>query len=598
MALTKEQLEEQKKDAVELLFSGPQTLGFAKAMFFGHFRHELLFPYPRLSPEEGYHVEKAITDLREFAATKMDPVAIDREAEIPLDVVVGLGNLGILGMTAPASFGGRDFSQLAYTKVMEAIGGICSSTAVFVNAHHSIGIRALLLFGTPEQQKRWLGPLCHGSQIAAFALTEPEAGSDAANVQTTAVPSPDGAGYILNGEKRWITNGGIAQVLTVIARTPGSGGNRKKEITAFLVTPDMPGFEVVEKRMAKTGIRGTATGRLKFTNMFVPKENLLGKVGKGLKIALTVLDFGRTTFGASCTGAAKVCVEAACKHALSRVQFQQPIAEFELVQKKIAFMAAHAFAMEAVTSNCASLIDRNFDDYMLETAMLKVWSTEALWKIVNDTIQILGGKAYFLDQPYERMMRDARINMIGEGANDVLRGFIAVVGLKPLGDYFLKLQDAAWHPWRGLPSLCGFAWNQVKRRLTVPEVPVASAVLKPWATSLGKRVRQFALAVQRQIFRLREAIITRELIHERIADAACELYASSCVLARLDALLQSSDANTPEGKKDFLTGEYYLRFSDNRIGSILADMDGKLDSATLAAAENTLSIYRNGSQTS
>src|SRR5581483_6743106 len=205
----------------------------------------------------------------------------------------------------------------------------------------------------------------------AFALTEPQAGSDASNVQTTATPAPDGRGYILNGEKRYITNGAISKVLTVMARTPVAGSNETK-VTAFLVSPDMPGFEVVEARMPKCGIRGTATARLAFHNMPVPAENVLGQVGKGLKIALTVLDFGRTTFGASCTGAAKACLQLAVQHATKRVQFKQTLSEFELVKKKIAYMAAHAFAMEATVSECAGFIDRGAGDYMLETAMLKV----------------------------------------------------------------------------------------------------------------------------------------------------------------------------------------------------------------------------------
>src|SRR5262249_16401427 len=193
------------------------------------------------------------------------------------------------------------------------------STALFVNAHHSIGPRALVLFGTPEQQQRYLPKLASGEWISAFALTEPEAGSDAANVQTTATPTEDGRGYILNGEKRWITNGGIAQVLTVMARTPVPGSKESK-ITAFLVTPEMKGFEVLEARMQKCGVRGSATARLAFHDMFVPRENILGQLGKGLRVALTVLDFGRVTFGATCTGAAKFCLERASEHARTRIQ--------------------------------------------------------------------------------------------------------------------------------------------------------------------------------------------------------------------------------------------------------------------------------------
>ncbi len=253
---------------------------------------------------------------------------------------------------------------------------------------------AWFLFGTEEQKKRWLPDLVTGKKLAAFALTEPEAGSDAANVQTTATPSADGKTFTLNGQKRYITNGAIAQVLTVMARTPVPNSSETR-ITAFLVTPDMPGFEVVEARMPKCGIRGTATARLAFHDMPVPAEKCSGPIGKGLRVALTVLDFGRTTFGASCTGAAKTCLKAAVHHANTRVQFKQTLGEFELTKKKIAFMAAHAFAMEATTMQCAALIDRGAEDYMLETAMLKVFATDALWQIVNDTMQIYGGQGYF-----------------------------------------------------------------------------------------------------------------------------------------------------------------------------------------------------------
>jgi alkylation response protein AidB-like acyl-CoA dehydrogenase len=474
---------------------------------------------------------------------------------------------------------------------MEIIGARDAGVAVFVNAHHSIGIRALLLFGTPEQQRRFLPPLVDGTQLAAFALTEPEAGSDASNVQTTATPTPDGRGFVLNGQKRWITNGGIAGVLTVIARTPGAGSHKKKEITAFLVTPDMPGFQVLEARMPKTGIRGTATGRLAFKDMFVPKENVLGEVGKGLRIALTVLDFGRTTFGASCTGVAKVCVAAAATHAKRRVQFEQPLADFELVKKKIAWMAAHAFAMEATTAQCAGFIDRGADDYMLETAMLKVWSTEALWQIVNDTIQIFGGKAYFLDEPYERMMRDARINTIGEGANDVLRAFIAMVGMKPVGDLFLKVQDALTHPWRGLGTLFSFGAQQVAARLSTPEVPVKSSRLRAAARQLGRRVRDFSLGVQGALMKHREQILFRQYVQERLADAACELYASSCALSRLDHLLTLGNGDAGEVRRDVAAGRHYLRLSDRRIRQCLAELHDNDDASTTATADEILGRY-------
>jgi alkylation response protein AidB-like acyl-CoA dehydrogenase len=591
MTLTTAQIDQQKKEAEELLFSGPQTLGFAKGLFFGAFNAPLLFPYPQLSPQESVVTHKALAEVRQFCQEHIDAAAIDRNAEIPASVIAGLADIGVLGMTAPPEFGGRGFSQLAYTRIMEVVGGHCASTAVFVNAHHSIGIRALLLFGTDEQKRRWLPPLVKGEKLAAFALTEAEAGSDASNVQTTAVPTPDGKAFVLNGSKRWITNGGIADVLTVMARTPGTGANKKKDITAFLVTPDLPGFKVVEAHMNKNSIRGTATGRLAFEDMVVPAENVLWQRGKGLRIALTVLDFGRTTFGASCTGVAKACVQAAATHAKQRVQFQQPLADFELVKKKIAFMAAYAFAMEAVTVECASFIDRGFEDYMLETAMLKVWSTDALWQIVNDTMQIFGGKAFFFDEPYERWMRDARLNLVGEGANDVLRAFIAMVGIKPVADSFLKVKDALSNPLRDLGTLLNFAGGQVTARLHAPEVPVRNSSLRPAARDLGARVRDFHLAVQRSLFAHREQILFRQYVQERLADAACELYASSCALARLDSLMTLGNGRREEAARDIQVGRYFLKLSDRKVRQCLAALADNDDKETTRTADAVLERF-------
>src|SRR5262249_17528014 len=256
--------------------------------------------------------------------------AIDRNADIPRDVIDGLGRVGVLGATALSEYGGRGFPQMANCKIFEEIGRAGASASVFLKAHPSIGIRAPLLVRTAEEKQKWLPKLVTGEWLGAFALTEREAGSDAANVQMKATPSDDGSHFILNGEKRYITNAAIAQVLTVMARAPVPGKPGKDAITAFLVTPDMPGFEILEARMPKMGIRGTATGRFAMRDVRVPKENILGRPGKGLKVALTVLDFGRTTFGACCTGAAKTCLELAVKHANTRKQFNKTLGNFHL----------------------------------------------------------------------------------------------------------------------------------------------------------------------------------------------------------------------------------------------------------------------------
>jgi alkylation response protein AidB-like acyl-CoA dehydrogenase len=587
MTVTAQERQQQIQQAEEILFSGPQQRGFANGLFFGHFNAEQIYPYPELNREERDSVARAEAEVRRFAEEKIDATAIDRRAEIPADVIAGLGEIGVMGMTAPVEYGGRGMSQQGYCRIMEIIGGHCASTAVFVNAHHSIGIRALLLYGTEEQKRRYLPDLVNGRGLAAFALTEPEAGSDAANVQTTATPTPDGRAFILNGQKRYITNGGIAQVLTVMARTPVPGSSETK-ISAFLVTPDMPGFEVVEARMEKVGIRGTATGRMAFHDMPVPAENLLGQLGRGLQIALNVLNYGRITFGASCTGAAKVCVRAACGHAKNRVQFKQTLSEFEMVKEKIAYMAAHAFAMEATVTQGAALIDRGAD-IKLETALLKVWSTEALWKIINDTIQIFGGQAFFCNEPYERMMRDARLNSIGEGANDVLRAFIAMVGMKPVIDQLLGVRTALANPLKGFGTLLSFGKRQIGARLATPEVPVQHAELRPHAQELGRRLGEFGLAVQRQLFLHREGIVDKQYVLERISDAACELYASGCTLSRLEHLLTVGNGNPAEIDRELLAGKYYLRLASRRIRHSLAALADNDDEHTTATADVFLS---------
>src|SRR4030088_1818446 len=539
MSEVQAQRQKEIQQAEELLFAGPQALGFAKGLFHGHFVSDWAMPYPRIPAAQQTELDKSMAELRQFLDADLDPAEIDRQSDIPRKVIDGLGRVGVLGMTAPAEYGGRGFSQMANCKILEEIGRRCASTSVFVNAHHSIGIRALLLFGTHEQKQRWLPKLSTGEQLGAFALTEKEAGSDAANVQMQARPSEDGSHYILNGEKRYITNAAIAQVLTVMARTPVPGSD-KTAITAFLVTPDMPGFEMLEARMPKLGIRGTATGPFALRDVKVPKENILGPPGKGLKVALTVLDFGRTTFGACCTGAAKTCLRLAVQHANTRKQFNKTLGNFHLVKKKIARIAADAYAMEAMTTITASLIDRGLEDYMLETAMLKVFTTERLWNAINETFQIYGGSAYFVDLPLERMLRDARINQIGEGSNEVLISFIALVGMRGPGMEFKEIYDTMLKPSRGL----GKAWTAGMHRLgatiRVPSVPVKSESLRSYASQLGRLIWRFNLSVNRALITYREPVMDMQLVQERIAGAAMEMFASACVISRLDAELQDA----------------------------------------------------------
>jgi acyl-CoA dehydrogenase family member 9 len=588
MTETETQRQKEIAQAEELLFAGPQALGFAKGLFQGHFVSDWVMPYPRIPAAQQTELDKSMAELRQFLDADLDPAEIDRQADIPRKVIDGLGRVGVLGMTAPAEYGGHGFSQMANCRILEEIGRRCASTSVFVNAHHSIGIRALLLFGTHEQKQQWLPKLVTGEHLGAFALTEREAGSDAANVQMQARPSEDGSHYILNGEKRYITNAAIAQVLTVMARTPVPGSD-KTAITAFLVTPDMPGFEMLEARMPKLGIRGTATGRFALRDVRVPKENILGKLGKGLRVALTVLDFGRTTFGACCTGAAKTCLRLAVEHANKRKQFSKTLGEFDLVKKKIARIAADAYAMEAMTTVTASLIDRGLEDYMIETAMLKVFTTERLWEAINDAFQIYGGSAYFVDLPLERMLRDARINQIGEGSNEVLTSFIALVGMRGPGMEFKEIYDTMMKPTQGG---WGKAWNAGMSRLgaavRVPDVPVQSSELRTQANQLGRLIWRFNFAVNRALIAYREPILDMQLVQERIAGAAMDLFASTCVLSRYDAELQAGRRNGETAPPQRDAADLFLRQSFRRIRTFLAGLGDNDDEAVLATAKSVL----------
>jgi acyl-CoA dehydrogenase family member 9 len=331
---------------------------------------------------------------------------------------------------------------------------------------------------------------------------------------------------------------------------------------------------------------------MRFTNMRVPKENVLGQLGRGLQAALTILNYGRVTFGATCTGHTKACIKAMTEHAKKRVQFQQPLAEFELVKKKIAFAAAHAFATEAATAQCAAFIDRGAADYMLETAILKVFATEHLWTVVNDTLQVYGGKGYFCDQPIERWMRDARINTIGEGANDVLKAFIAVVGCRGPGMYLKDLRDdvlgGRWSL-RKLGAALGVGAKLVLPWAATPEVPVKSPELRDDATAVAKFVKEFGLKLPHVFLRLKDeaTFAQAELVHERIADIAIDLYVSSCVLARLDHLLAKGGSNgkpVADPYADVSAGRYFLKLAARRIRERFAALDDNDDAALLSAA--------------
>lgn len=575
--------EEQRKLAEELLFSEKKQPSFAKQLYFGQFESQNVLPFPaKISEDEEAYLER----IQDFIFSEVDPDSIDRQAEIPSSVIKGMGEIGMLGMTVPKEHGGLGMSQRVYCKTAEMLAGRCASTALFLNAHQSIGLKALLLFGTDEQKQRWLPGMARGEMLGAFALTEPSAGSDAAGIKTRAVYDPEANVYRITGEKQWITNGSMADVLTVMAKTEVDTKQGKQEkVTAFLVTPDMEGFRIKEKALEKVGMRGTRTSNLEFRDVAVPVNQILGPLGGGLRVCLTVLDYGRTTFGATCTGTAKFCVEKAIAHAKKRIQFNRPLAGFELVKKKIATMSAMAYAMEASTYLTAGLVDEHIEDIMLEAAILKVFASESIWDILYDTMQIYGGRSFFTDHPFERMMRDARLNMIGEGSNEVMRAFIGLVGMRDVGMLLKATSDAASSPLKNFSTLAHFS-GHIFGRLFAPSIPIQSKEIQIEAKLLGKAIRRFGIEVLRLLGRYREDIIERQLILDRMATCAIAFYTMTAVLGKLDQDLQSGTCSS----NDLESGKLYCKIAFQRIHNSFGSLRSNLDREMVSLSDQITGI--------
>jgi acyl-CoA dehydrogenase family protein 9 len=556
--------EKQKRLLEEMLFeekANKPSLG--KLLYFGQLETEHVFPFPKVDSVEEKAVDRLLAELRIFCDEEIDADRIDHEERIPEAVIKGLGDMGVLGLTIPKEYGGLGMTQYAYCRALELLASHCGSTALLVNAHQSVGLKALLLFGTEKQKSLWLRPLATGKKLAAFSLTEPNAGSDAAGIETKALYDPLKKVYRINGRKQWTTNGSIAGFLTLMARTDEGG------ITAFIVSPDMPGFRVVNPALEKVGYRGTRTTNLAFENLEVPEENILGTKGKGLKICLTVLDFGRTTFGATCTGVAKYLLQRAETYAVERRQFQQPLASFLLVKQKLAEMAALSYAMDASTYLTAGLIDAGEEDIMLETAILKVFASESLWKILYDTMQIFGGRSFFRSEPFERMMRDARINMIGEGSNDVLRVFIAAVGLREVGMTYKTLLQSMKKPSLAPGAISRFA-GRLTRLTSKPGIPVRSSLLAPQANRLRRCIRRFSQSVLRLLVQHREAVVDEQLKLNRISECAISLYTATAVLSKIDSRLQAVPGGEASLKSEVETARFYCDFALDKLDDSLA----------------------------
>lgn len=563
---------------------------FTRGVFAGVVHDSLLFPYPprleKRDPAEAKLVARLIADLdRMHASGLIDPAKFDEEESVSDDVIAEFGRVGLLGLTIPKEYGGLELSATAWARVFERLSTIDSSLAVLVGVHCGLGSKAVVLYGNDEQKQRYLPMLARGETLAAYALTEPETGSDAQNIKTTAKLNSDKTEWVLNGHKIWIGNAHRAGVIATFAQTPVERrGETVMRTTAFIIRPDMPGFKVLGT-VKKLGIRGSTQAELLYDNLVVPADHVLGAVGKGFTVAVHVLNSGRLTLAAGCTGGAKRIVNEMATYAEQRVQFGHPLAHFEITQRKLAHLAASAYASDSMLGVLASLADRSAEtDFSLEAACAKVFASELIWEATDEMVQVAGGRGFVKPYPYERLLRDSRINRIFEGANEVLRLFIALNGVQGPAESLKEVGTALRKPLRNLGLLSGYATSRIRSRLGATATLDARLHdrLKKHKEYFEKHVAELKVATDKAIMKHRKAIVDRQLILERLANMAIEMLATICVISRTQSLIEKNGLKGAERELslcDLFCLESGRRFRANR--EMLGGMAEAIDATRL-----------------
>jgi acyl-CoA dehydrogenase family protein 9 len=506
---------------------------FTKGIFLGEIREDLVFPFPELSADERESLGMILDSFRSFAADAIDSAKIDHDARFPDEVLQGMAELGLMGLSIPEAYGGFGASAKVYNRVFGEVGATDPALCVYFGAHQSIGIKGITLFGTEEQKQRWLPRCASGELVGAFCLTEPGSGSDAQAMTTTAAPSADGSHYVLNGTKIWISNAGYAGVFTVFAKVPVTqpDGKVKGRVTAFIVDAHAEGVSL-GKLEEKMGIKASDTRTVTFENVRVPADDVLGEVGKGFNIALEVLNSGRLGLAAGSTFGARRIMREVIAHAAQREQFGRPIASFEMIRKKLAVNAAECYASDAGWMLAAGMVDRGGVDFSLETAACKIFASELANRACNEALQIAGGIGYSKEYPYEQAVRDARINMIFEGTNEILRALVALMGLQQPGERLKAIGKAFKDPINSLGAIGSFLVERAKGTVSKPSFTKVHPALAEEAELVADLVHDLARGVEAVLMKHGKGIIERQYLQERMANAAIDIFLATAVLSR------------------------------------------------------------------
>ena len=552
------------------------TVSFMRSLCMGIIEQQIISPFPEMKREESETLKSMFSTINPWLKKhEGDFRKWDRQGELPPELIQEMRDLGLFSLIIPEEHGGLGLSSTGYSRALQELTKHDGSVAITAGAHSSIGMRGLVLFGTKEQKEKYLPKLASGELIAAFCLTEPGAGSDAASIKTKA--TREGDQWILSGEKLWITNGGIGDFFTVFARTDGPEGH----ITAFIVTRDMVGV-TNGPHEDKMGLRASSTTTVFFDKVKIPAENVLGEVGKGFKVAMNILNSGRTGLGGGCIGVMKHLIELSTKQANERSQFGQKIAEYGLIKQKIGHMVVDCYATEAIVSMVAGLVDQGHKEYAVEAAISKVFATECLWRSADEALQIAGGNGYMCEFPYERIVRDSRVNRIFEGTNDILRLFIALTAMHDVGKNLKELSTSIESIFQDPIKGFGLLSEYTKRRFShATGVGGKNATLKVHkriqvqATLFEDSVRDLAIAADRILRKHGKNIIGKQFATKRLADIMIDLFVLACVISRVNNSIQKKGET--EATKEIEILQIFARQATGRAKKNFAKIDDNDD---------------------